>query len=249
MDLRRFGEDPLIIRRAKALRCLSAGDLLDLIDGCSPTTFAPGEAIVREGEPPVKAFLLLSGRVSVRRVDSTGRDQVLALRAPGDWIGEMGIVRGAAHCATVVAEIPTRALGVPRDVFVRDVLGSPGAAGDLLGIVTARLLESDDARVWQGEPDARGGHGWDGRADAAPDGRVVVGEHRSFHEATRAFQARLVRRALEEVDGNASEAARRLGIARSYLYKLLGSSGVSLRARVEPGDHATLPSFGSRPQE
>jgi DNA-binding NtrC family response regulator len=90
---------------------------------------------------------------------------------------------------------------------------------------------------------------WDGGADAAPDGPAVAGEHRSVHEATRIFQARLARQTLEEAGGNASEAARRLGIARSYLYKLLGSSGVSLRARVEPGDHATLPSFGSRPQE
>jgi CRP-like cAMP-binding protein len=249
LDLRRFDEIPFVIRHAKALRCLSTGDLLDFLDGCSLSTFAPGEVVMREGGPPEEAFLLLSGRVSVRRVDSTGRDRVLALRGPGEWIGEMGIVRGAAHSATVVAEIPTRALGVPRDVFVRDVLGSPGAAGDLLGIVTARLLESDDACVWQGEPDARGGRGWGGRADAAPEGRVAGGEDRSFHEVTRDFQAWLVRRTLEEVDGNASEAARRLGIARSYLYKLLGSPGVSLRVRLEPGDHATLPSFGSRPQE
>jgi CRP-like cAMP-binding protein len=249
LDLQRFGGVPLIIRRAKALRCLSAGDLLDLIDGCSLSSFAPGEVVVSEGGPPAEAFLLLSGRVSVRRVDSTGRDQVLALRGPGEWIGEMGIVRGAAHSATVVAEIPTRGLAVPRDAFVRAVLASRGAAGDLLKIVASRLLESDQARLCRREPAAAGDPVWNVRPAAAPDGRVAVGEHPSFHEATRTFQARLVRRSLEEVDGNASEAARRLGIARSYLYKLLGSPGVSRRGRVELGERAPLPSFGSRPQE
>jgi len=248
MDFPGFNELPLIIRRATALRCLSASDLLDLIDGCSLSTFAPGEGIVREGEPPAKAFLLLSGRVSVRRVDSTGRDRVLALRGPGEWIGEMGIVRGAAHSATVVAEVPTRALAVPRDVFLRAVLASPSAAGDLLEIVASRLHESDQARLRLRESEAEDGLVWDARAAAAPDGRFAVGEHPSFLEATRRFQAQLVRRALEEAGGNASEAARRLGIARSYLYKLLGSPGVSRRGRVELGERAPLPSFGSRPQ-
>jgi Nif-specific regulatory protein len=49
----------------------------------------------------------------------------------------------------------------------------------------------------------------------------------TFQEATRRFQRDLIERALDEADWNVSEAARRLEVARSYLYQLIQSFGLS----------------------
>ena len=137
------------IGHASLLRRLAPGDFLDLVNGCSLPTFSPDEIIVREGGVPVEVFLLLSGQVSVRRVDPRGQTYLLALREPGDWIGVMGIVRRTAHSATVVAETHTRTLAIPKEAFVRVVLALPAAAGDLLEIVANRLAQAADIAVYR----------------------------------------------------------------------------------------------------
>lgn len=48
----------------------------------------------------------------------------------------------------------------------------------------------------------------------------------TFQEATREFQARLLRQTLEDTGWNVSETARRLDIARSHLYKLIRAFGI-----------------------
>jgi len=48
----------------------------------------------------------------------------------------------------------------------------------------------------------------------------------TFQEATRAFQRDLLARTLRDVDGNVSEAARRLDLARSYVYDLITAFGL-----------------------
>jgi Nif-specific regulatory protein len=55
------------------------------------------------------------------------------------------------------------------------------------------------------------------------------GPTETLQEATRHFQAELLRRTLEETDWNVSEAARRLDVARSHVYKLISGFGIERR--------------------
>ena len=48
----------------------------------------------------------------------------------------------------------------------------------------------------------------------------------TFQEATRRYQAQLIERTLDEAGWNVSEAARRLDLARSYLYDLIKAHGL-----------------------
>jgi Nif-specific regulatory protein len=60
-----------------------------------------------------------------------------------------------------------------------------------------------------------------------PDGPVEqLGTRRTFQDATRLYQAQLVRDTLEESGWNVVEAARRLDIARSHLYNLINTFGI-----------------------
>lgn len=53
-----------------------------------------------------------------------------------------------------------------------------------------------------------------------------TGEPLTFQEATRQFQATLVRETLEETEWNVVEAARRLDLARSHVYNLIRAFGL-----------------------
>jgi Nif-specific regulatory protein len=49
---------------------------------------------------------------------------------------------------------------------------------------------------------------------------------RTFQEATRVFQQQLLREVLEDCDWNVAECARRLDLARSYVYSLIATFGL-----------------------
>jgi transcriptional regulator with GAF, ATPase, and Fis domain len=53
------------------------------------------------------------------------------------------------------------------------------------------------------------------------------GKLESYQDATRAFQARFLREALEACEFNVSETARRIGVARSHLNDLIRAHGLS----------------------
>jgi Nif-specific regulatory protein len=59
-------------------------------------------------------------------------------------------------------------------------------------------------------------------ASEAPDDEAA-----SLQESTRRFQKELLRKTLEETEWNVSEAARRLDVARSYVYKLITAFGLT----------------------
>lgn len=65
-------------------------------------------------------------------------------------------------------------------------------------------------------------------ASEAPREELVT-----FQEATRRFQAELLRSCLEETGWNVSEAARRLDLARSHVYKLISAFGIERKRANE----------------
>jgi Nif-specific regulatory protein len=66
-----------------------------------------------------------------------------------------------------------------------------------------------------------------GLAQIFPGAREQENAARTFQEATREFQAELLARTLQECDWNVSVCARRLDLARSYVYNLIDAYGLS----------------------
>ncbi len=60
----------------------------------------------------------------------------------------------------------------------------------------------------------------EGLLDARPAGEESL---TPFHDALRETKRKLILQAFREADGNVTEAARRLGIHRNYLYRMIGS--------------------------
>nr|MDT0665307.1 Crp/Fnr family transcriptional regulator [Micromonospora sp. DSM 115978] len=92
-------------------------------------------------------YLLLSGRVKVVAVTDNGYETLLALRGPGDVVGEMAAVDGGTRSATVTALEPVTGVAVPVAAFRAFVRARPAAAAALLGMLADRLRESDRARA------------------------------------------------------------------------------------------------------
>jgi CRP/FNR family cyclic AMP-dependent transcriptional regulator len=108
-------------------------------------SFAPGETIVREGEPGVGVFMIRSGKVEVIK-ESGDEPEVVNTLGKGDVFGEIALLTDLPRTATVRAVEQTELLGLTAWNFRAELQKSPDLAYQMLR-VTARRLAETDARL------------------------------------------------------------------------------------------------------
>jgi CRP/FNR family transcriptional regulator, cyclic AMP receptor protein len=78
-------------------------ELLALSEGLPVREVAPGEVLVREGEHSGALFVLERGALTVARAGIT----IAVISTPGSLVGEIAVLVGGDHSATVTATIPS----------------------------------------------------------------------------------------------------------------------------------------------
>lgn len=74
-----------------------------LLERGAPREYRPGEPLLRQGEPGTVVLALVSGRVKVLRTEPDGGQLLVALRGPGDLLGEIAVQSSVPRTATVRA--------------------------------------------------------------------------------------------------------------------------------------------------
>jgi MFS family permease len=93
-----------------------------------------GSVIVREGQESDRFFVIESGGVSVSHGDTFIRHQ-----GPGDFFGEIGLLRDVPRTATVVADVDTVLEVLEREDFLNAVTGQSEARVAADAIVSRRM--------------------------------------------------------------------------------------------------------------
>ena len=89
--------------------------------------FAPGECLMRKGEPADAAYVILDGEVEVVGETEAG-EFVIAVVGRNQLQGEMGVITNTPRGATVRAKSPVQALRISGDVFLRLITENPDCA-------------------------------------------------------------------------------------------------------------------------
>ena len=97
-------------------------------------TTTAGEQVIREGDPGDRFYLVGSGEVEV----SSAGHPVATLR-PGEYFGEIALLRDVPRTATVQAKGDTRLYALERDEFLSAVTGHPESAEAADAVVASRL--------------------------------------------------------------------------------------------------------------
>jgi CRP/FNR family transcriptional regulator, cyclic AMP receptor protein len=129
------------------LAALSPQDADRLRELGVPRRHPAGAALFHEREPGDRVLLLLGGRVKLVTITPDGREVVLAIREPGDLIGEMSALDGADRNATGIALEPVQARAIPTAAFTAFLERTPGAALALARLLAARLRDADRKRA------------------------------------------------------------------------------------------------------
>ena len=118
-----------------------------LLDSCVPRNFSANVVLFHCRDLSDFAVFLLSGWVKVSTEALNGHEALLAIRGPGDVLGELAAIDSRPRSATVRTLMPVRAAILPADRFLSRLRQRPQIALTLLGEVADRLRESDSRRL------------------------------------------------------------------------------------------------------
>ena len=118
-----------------------------LLASGSPHFFEPGTVLLYQGDVAAHVVVLVSGRVKALRIAADGSVLVLAVRGPGEILGDITVLGGGARSATVIAvdRCETRIIAAERFILL---VRSLRLESQLFGRAMSRILEGD---AWRAE--------------------------------------------------------------------------------------------------
>lgn len=116
---------------------LSADETTMLAQAAVRHVFAPGEMVIRAGDPGSSMFVVHNGKVSVQ-VSENGRPRNIATLNEGDFFGEMALFTGEPRTANVVALEETEVLEIGHAAMKRVFDTNPDLVESLSFIMAER---------------------------------------------------------------------------------------------------------------
>ena len=137
---KRDGDGGAISERLSAVDIfapLSADETTMLAQAAVRHVFAPGEMVIRAGDPGSSMFVVHNGKVSVQ-ITENGRPRNIATLNEGDFFGEMALFTGEPRTANVVALEETEVLEIGHAAMKRVFDTNPDLVESLSFIMAER---------------------------------------------------------------------------------------------------------------
>jgi hypothetical protein len=133
-----------LLRSLPLFAPLPAPTLEHLAASLTRVAFAKGDTIVREGEPGERFYVVGEGTVEV-----SSNTEVVRTLGPGDYFGEIALLRDVPRTATVTARDDVEVFALDREEFVAAVTGNPASAEEADAVIGTRIgsLRADAGSV------------------------------------------------------------------------------------------------------
>jgi CRP/FNR family transcriptional regulator, cyclic AMP receptor protein len=140
LQARGDAETVRLLQRVPIFSGLTPKQLGSMARDAKERTFAEGASVVKEGDQGVAFYLVLEGRVDVRR-----KNRKLASLGPGQFFGEMALFTDQPRSADVIASEPTKCLVIARWDFWGFAMGQPKILRTIIEEIAHRLSETNKA--------------------------------------------------------------------------------------------------------
>ena len=127
-----------MLRNVPLFSGMSASELKLLAFTSEVHCFAPGEILMRQGDPADCAYVILEGEADVLARTHAG-EFVVATLGRNAVPGEIGVLTDAPRTATVRATTPLRALRISPEVFLRLASSRPDRALHVMRQLSAHI--------------------------------------------------------------------------------------------------------------
>src|SRR5262245_17763108 len=123
----------------RVLGGLSVEAVEALAEEASERFLAGGDELFAEGDPGDAAYLILSGRLRAVRREASGGERLLQEMGPGEFVGEMPLVREGSRAATVRAVRDSHLAALTPTSFARVTERHPEVLHRIAGMLVDRL--------------------------------------------------------------------------------------------------------------
>jgi HEAT repeat protein len=130
----------LFLKRVSLFANLSPTDLKQLASIATEEFFPDGEVIAYQGETGDAMFVIVSGEVRICR-ETDGREEEVARRTTGEYVGELSIINREPRNATLIALGDVRALSIDQKTFEGLLRERPEASLFIIQVLSKRLKE------------------------------------------------------------------------------------------------------------
>jgi len=104
------------LEKVQLLEPLTKDQRNRMVDALEEVTYAPGQAIIKEGEEGTHFYIIVEGDVSITK---EGQAAELARRSASDYFGELSLKTGAPTIASVSAVALCKLIRMDRGAFLR----------------------------------------------------------------------------------------------------------------------------------
>ncbi len=118
-------------------------DVQSLLKLAMPRNFAKNALVIREGAEGESLFIVTVGKVKVYLNDDNGKEIILSVLGPGDFIGELALIDDDSRSASVMTMEPSEFLVLPKAAFRDHLRKNPDLAMNIMRVLATRLRAAD----------------------------------------------------------------------------------------------------------
>ena len=133
-----------LLRNVPLLSVLGEDDLVELARVVSRKSYARGSLILGAGDATDSLYILVSGRMKVFMSDLDGKEVILAILGPNEFVGEMGLIDNSTRSANVVALDQCEIVCISKPDFRRCLADNFAMCMTLMRGLVKRLREADN---------------------------------------------------------------------------------------------------------
>jgi len=128
------------LRYSPLFSSCSSKDLERIAKAGDRVTFAKGVTMMKQGDSGREAFIILSGKATVKR-----NGKKVATLGTGTVVGELSLFDHGPRTATVICDTECQVLVISRGSFLRVIDKVPALSHKLFGALALRIRDLDRA--------------------------------------------------------------------------------------------------------
>jgi CRP/FNR family cyclic AMP-dependent transcriptional regulator len=132
-----------ILRNVPLFAVLDEAQLHALSTVMARKSAPKNRTIIKAGDPTDSLYIVIAGRIKVQMSDDEGKEVILAVLGPGDFVGEMGLLDGAPRAASVVTLEQSEFVSISKEDFNALLKNNFELAMVIIRGLVKRLREAD----------------------------------------------------------------------------------------------------------
>lgn len=122
---------------------LQYDEMLEIVKTSKTKTFKKGEMVFRAGEPSEHLYILHKGQVKIYRLSESGKEQLIRIMEPGDFMGELALFTDESLTSYAEALKDTEICAIHKSEMKEMLLSNPSISLKIIEEFSRRLNDTE----------------------------------------------------------------------------------------------------------